>query len=41
MIHIRHMDDSDKKFFVASIVVPIIIWWIMTGRKRYGVKGMK
>lgn len=35
------MQDDDKKFFIASIMIPIIVWWYFTGRKRYSVKGMK
>lgn len=37
---ILKLDSSDKQFFIASIVVPIILWWLFTGRKKYGVKGM-
>lgn len=37
----RWLDGEDKKFFIASIGVPILIWWIFTGRKKYGVKGMR
>jgi len=34
------MDNSDKQFFVASIVLQLLIWWFFTGRKKYGAKGM-
>lgn len=36
----RNLDDTDKRFFIATIIVPVIVWWILTGRRRYGVKGM-
>ena len=35
------LDTEDKKFFLASILVPLIIWWYFTGRKKYGMKGMR
>lgn len=35
------LDNHDKKFFVASIMVPIVVWWFLTGREKYGTKGMK
>lgn len=41
MINPLKMDSSDKQFMVASVAVPIIIWWVFTGRKKYGVRGMK
>jgi hypothetical protein len=41
MIKLRHMESDDKRFFVASIVIPIGVWWYFTGRKKYGTKGMK
>jgi len=41
MISPKGMQDNDKYFFIGSILVPIITWWIFFGRKRYSVKGMK
>ncbi len=41
MIKILHMDNSDKQFMIASICVPLLLWWLFTGRKKYGTKGMK
>lgn len=41
MIKFRHMQDGDKQFFLASIIIPLIVWWAYTGRKRYSAKGMK
>lgn len=35
------LDTEDKKFFLASILVPLVIWWYFTGRKKYGMKGMR
>lgn len=35
------MDKSDKQFFIASIMVPLLIWWWFTGRHKYGMKGMR
>jgi hypothetical protein len=34
-------DNDDKKFFLASILIPLAVWWYFTGRKKYGTKGMK
>lgn len=34
-------DGEDKKFFIASIMVPLVIWWTFTGRKKYSAKGMR
>lgn len=41
MIKFRGMENSDKQFFVASVIAPVIVWWIFTGRKRYATGGMK
>lgn len=41
MIKLEGMQPSDKQFFVASIIAPLLVWWYFTGRKRYSVKGMK
>lgn len=38
---ILSLDNSDKQFFIASILVPLIIWWVFTGRKKYSAKGMR
>jgi hypothetical protein len=38
---ILKLDTDDRKFFIASIAVPVIVWWLLTGRKKYGTKGMK
>jgi hypothetical protein len=35
-----NLDAQDRRFFFASILVPILVWWILTGRKKYSVKGM-
>lgn len=35
------LDSDDKKFFIASVLVPLILWWVFTGRKKYGMKGMR
>jgi hypothetical protein len=41
MIKFRGMETSDKQFFFASVIAPVIIWWVFTGSKRYGTGGMK
>lgn len=41
MIKLRHIDYDDKAWLVGSIVVPILVWWIFYGRKKYSAKGMK
>jgi hypothetical protein len=40
VIKFHGLQPEDKKFFVASIVIPIVLWWIFTGSKRYSAKGM-
>lgn len=35
------LDKNDKQFFVAAIITPIVLWWIFTGRRKYGMKGMR
>jgi hypothetical protein len=37
----RHMDKGDKQFFVNAIIIPMVVWWIWIGRKKYSAKGMK
>lgn len=34
------MDNADKQFFVMSILGPLVLWWVLIGRKKYGIKGM-
>lgn len=34
------LDAQDKQFFIATILVPLVLWWIFTGRRKYSVKGM-
>jgi hypothetical protein len=34
------IDADDKKFFVMTIVAPVVAWWLLIGRKKYGIKGM-
>jgi len=41
VIKLQHMDSSDKQFFIAGILAPVVAWWIFRGRKKYSVKGMK
>lgn len=40
MISPKHMDTSDKQFFMAAVIAPVIAWWVFIGRKKYGTKGM-
>lgn len=40
MIKLRALDQDDKRFFAASVIIPIAVWWYFTGRKKYGTKGM-
>lgn len=37
---IAKLDRHDTQFLMLTVGVPIIIWWMMTGRKKYGSKGM-
>jgi hypothetical protein len=41
MMKLQHIDTADKQFFIASILIPLCIWWFFTGRKKYSTKGMK
>lgn len=41
MMKFSGMDNSDKQFFIASIIAPIVVWWLFRGRKKYSVGGMK
>lgn len=41
MIKLQHMDQNDKYFFIGSIVLPAVTWWIFIGRRKYSAKGMK
>ena len=41
MLKIRAMDPDDKRFFILSILVPAIAWWVVVGRKKYSAKGQK
>jgi hypothetical protein len=41
MLKLRSLDDSDKAYFAGAIIAPIVVWWFFTGRKKYGVRGMK
>lgn len=37
-------DRSDQQFLaitVASTASAIVMWWLLTGRKKYGMKGMR
>jgi len=38
---INKLDRHDTQFVLLTIGTPLIIWWLMTGRKKYGTKGMK
>lgn len=35
------LDAEDKRYFITALIVPFIIWWIFTGRKKFGTKGMR
>jgi hypothetical protein len=41
MMKLPSLDRNDKQFFIAAILVPIIMWWVFTGRQKYGTKGMR
>lgn len=34
------LDTNDRYYFLATILVPLVLWWIYIGRRKYGVKGM-
>jgi hypothetical protein len=38
---IARFDKEDTMFLVLSVLIPLILWWMMTGKKKYDVKGMK
>lgn len=41
MINPLGMDRSDKQFLVATLIAPLLVWWMFTGRRKYGTKGMR
>ncbi len=36
-----NFDARDKQFFIATILTPILLWWVFTGRRKYSAKGMR
>jgi hypothetical protein len=40
MINPMHMDRQDKQFVLGAIVAPLLVWWFITGRRKYSAKGM-
>jgi hypothetical protein len=45
MMSLDGMDKGDKQFLIStcigSLVAPLLVWWYLTGRHKYSVKGMK
>lgn len=36
------MDNEDKRFLIMTVISPLVLWWVLIGRKKYGVpKGLK
>lgn len=35
------LDRDDTMFVLLSVIAPLLLWWYLTGRKKYSVKGMK
>ncbi len=33
------LDQHHRQFMIASIAIPLILWWFFTGRKKYSLKG--
>lgn len=31
--------QTEDRAMIAGIVASLVVWWIYTGRKRYGLKG--
>ncbi len=40
MIDPFDMDKHDKQFLLGAILSPLIVWWLLSGRKKYSTKGM-
>jgi hypothetical protein len=38
---INKFDKDDSMFLILSVVVPLILWWFYTGKRKYSAKGMK
>ena len=36
----KGMDESDRYFFLASVITPLLVWYCYKGRK-YSLRGMK
>jgi hypothetical protein len=35
------LDKNDRYFFLTSIIVPVILWWVFFGRAKYSLKGQR
>lgn len=35
------LEREDQYMFLSSVLAPIVVWWLLIGRKRYSTKGMK
>lgn len=33
-------DRTDRQFIATAIIAPLVAWWLLVGRKKYGIKGM-
>jgi hypothetical protein len=37
---IAKLDKDDTVFLILSVLIPLILWWYSTGKKKYDAKGM-
>jgi hypothetical protein len=35
------LDKHDRYFFLASVLVPVLLWWFFYGREKYSLKGQR
>lgn len=35
------LDKTDRQFLATAIVAPLVAWWLLVGRKKYSLKGMR
>lgn len=35
------MDKNDKYFLLATIIVPLVLWWMFFGHDKYSLKGQR
>ena len=40
MAFINKLDNEDTQLMIFTVVIPVIAWWVLSGRKKYSTKGM-